>query len=94
MAREAISERGLPSPEARRQILVHAGMILDEARELMARLDRHETTYPRTACDHRRLIWGTSERPCLRTLSSPARPALGPNQDIAQLQQADQALAT
>lgn len=73
MAREAISEseRGLPSPEVRRQILQHAGTILDEARELMERLDRHETVYPRTACDYRSPLWGITERHRLGVLSSP-----------------------
>ena len=48
MAREDCSERGLPSPEVRRQILQHAGIILDEARDLVSRLDLHETSYPRS----------------------------------------------
>lgn len=89
MAREVSSERGLPNAEARQQILAHAGMILDEARELVARLDRHETTYPRTVCDHRRLIWGAGERPRLRAVSTPLPPMACPNKDSASLQQAD-----
>jgi hypothetical protein len=45
MARKAFSGQGLPSPEVRRQILERAGTILDEARDLMARLDRQETPF-------------------------------------------------
>ena len=48
MAREDCSERGLPSPEARRQILQHAGIVLDHARDLVYRLDLHETSFPRS----------------------------------------------
>ena len=86
MAREANSERGLPSPEVRRQILQHAGIILHEARQLMEQLDRHESIYPRTACEHRPLLWATQERPDLETLSC-ALPAdaeeLGRNHALA-----------
>jgi len=67
MAREDCSERGLPSAEARRQILKRAGTILDEARDLMARLDKYETfssstlyenqqTLEQMANDHRCLL--------------------------------------
>ena len=67
MAREDCSERGLPSAEVRRQILKRAGTILDEARDLMARLDKCETSSPgtlyqnqqtleRMANDHRCLL--------------------------------------
>ncbi len=48
MAREISSERGLPSAEVRRQILQRAGVILDEARNLIAQLDRAEENFPRT----------------------------------------------
>ncbi len=91
MAREDTSERGLPSPEVRRQILQHAGMILHEARELMAQLDRHETAYPRTECDHRRMLWRTTDRQYLRALSDPVRPA-GSSSDAARRHEADQTL--
>jgi hypothetical protein len=53
MLREDYRERGLPSPEVRRQILQRAGMVLNDARDLMARLERHETTLARTSCEHR-----------------------------------------
>lgn len=55
MARKVIPEVGLPSLEVRRRILIRAGVVLDEARALMAQLDQHENVYPRTACDQRRL---------------------------------------
>jgi hypothetical protein len=55
MARE-VSERGLPSAEERRQILQRAGMILEEARDLMDRLDRHETSYPRSVREHQQVL--------------------------------------
>jgi hypothetical protein len=48
MAREDCSERGLPSPEVRRQILTHAGTVLNEARDLITRLDFYETCFPRS----------------------------------------------
>jgi hypothetical protein len=48
MAREDCSERGLPSPEVRRQILQQAGIVLDHARDLVSRLDLHETSFPRS----------------------------------------------
>ena len=76
MAREVTLERGLPSAEVRRQILQRAGVILDEARELMERLDRHETAYPRTACDHRRLLLG-NETQYRRALGGSVRPVPG-----------------
>jgi hypothetical protein len=56
MAREDGSERGLPSAEERRRILQNAGMILDEARDLMARLDVHECSYPRSGREHQQVL--------------------------------------
>ena len=63
MAREDLAERGLPSPEVRRQILQQAGTILEKARDLIVLLDGQgtfdpagvpETQYPleRTAQPH------------------------------------------
>ena len=52
MAREDFSERGLPSAEVRRQILQRAGTILDEARDLVARLDQYEAAFSRSADEH------------------------------------------
>ena len=52
MAREDCSERGLPSAEVRRQILQHAGTILDEARDLVAWLDKQECSTPWTGGEH------------------------------------------
>jgi hypothetical protein len=49
MAREVCSERGmLPTAEVRQQILQRAGVILNEARNLVAQLDRDEECFPRT----------------------------------------------
>jgi hypothetical protein len=56
MAREDVSERGLPSVEERRQILQRAGIILNEARDLMARLDVHECSYPRSMREHQEVL--------------------------------------
>jgi hypothetical protein len=56
MAREDVSERGLPSVEERRQILQRAGIILDEARDLVARLDLHECSYPRSMREHQDVL--------------------------------------
>jgi hypothetical protein len=53
MAREDFSERGLPSAEVRRQILQRAGTILDEARDLMALLDRYEPSFSRNVIENR-----------------------------------------
>src|SRR5262245_36514570 len=56
MAREDCSERGLPSPEVRRQILKHAGTVLNEARDLVSRLDLHETSYPRSVRENQSVL--------------------------------------
>jgi hypothetical protein len=56
MAREECSERGLPSPEVRRQILKHAGTILNEARDLVNRLDLHETSFPRSVRENQLVL--------------------------------------
>lgn len=56
MAREDPSERGLPSPEVRRQILEHAGVVLDEARDLVNRLDLHETSFPRSVRENQLVL--------------------------------------
>ena len=61
MAREESSERGLPSAEVRRQILDRAGIILNEARDLLARLDRHEASFPTCSLDYPRLELLTHE---------------------------------
>jgi len=42
MTRHEYSEGGLPCPEVRRQILRRAGNVLNEARDLLTRLDRGE----------------------------------------------------
>jgi hypothetical protein len=47
MAREYGLERGLPSVEVRREILEHAGTVLDAARDLVAQLDRYENSLPK-----------------------------------------------
>ena len=52
MAREDYSEGGLPSPEVRRQILQHAGNVLNQARDLVSRLDLHESSFPRSVREH------------------------------------------
>jgi hypothetical protein len=70
MAREDIRERGLPSPEARRQILQRAGIVLNEARDLIARLDRHESAFARTSCEHR-AIAQSRQRECRRPADAP-----------------------
>lgn len=51
MAREVNSEKGLPSAEDRREILQRAGIILDEARNLIAQLDLADERFPRTVHD-------------------------------------------
>jgi|KBSMisStandDraft_5_1062788.scaffolds.fasta_scaffold1447750_2 hypothetical protein len=51
MAREDFAERGLPSAEVRQQILQRAGLILNEARNLVAQLDRDEACFPRSVGD-------------------------------------------
>jgi len=56
METKSISERELPSPEERRQILQHAGIILNNARDLMARLDLHESRYPRSVREHQQVL--------------------------------------
>ena len=61
MARKAFSEQGLPSPEVRQQILQRAGMVLDEARDLMARLDRQETSLLVTGAQLERIIERTRD---------------------------------
>ena len=48
MAREDCAERGLPTAEVRQQILQRAGLILNEARNLIAQLDRDEACFPRS----------------------------------------------
>jgi len=52
MAREDYSGRELPSPEVRRQILQHAGNVLNQARDLVSRLDLHESSFPRSVREH------------------------------------------
>jgi len=71
MALEAISQRGLPNPEARRQILQQAGMILERARALMARLDRHDSAHPKTTCDQAKIISEMSAQPDTVALGLP-----------------------
>ena len=56
MAREDVSKCGLPSPEERRQILQRAGVILDRARDLMALLDLHESSYPRSGLEQQQVL--------------------------------------
>ncbi|HLH52471.1 MAG TPA: hypothetical protein VKY92_02555 [Verrucomicrobiae bacterium] len=56
MAREESHECGLPSLEERRRILFEAGMILEEARDLVARLDRHESRSWGTNLAHRQYL--------------------------------------
>jgi hypothetical protein len=68
MAREDCAERGLPSAEVRQQILQRAGLILDEARNLIAQLDRDEAcrsvggaeTVERLRLEHYRILPPTS----------------------------------
>lgn len=74
MAREDNSERGLPSIEERRQILRQAGMILDEARDLMARLDQHESFHPRSMHEHEQVLERVGQRQCRIRLSTPVPP--------------------
>lgn len=61
MSREAFSDQGLPTPEVRQQILQRAGMILDEARNLMARLDDRESHFLRTGSEQLPLVERTKE---------------------------------
>ena len=42
MERKDSSESGLPDTETRRQILERAGVVLKEAREVLARLEREQ----------------------------------------------------
>ena len=72
MAREAFSEHGLPSREVREQILQRAGVILDEARDLVARLDYHETFVFGLQDQHR-----TAVRPLMDDQISVPPPTLG-----------------
>jgi hypothetical protein len=63
MAREDSSQLALPSAEVRRKILQRAGVILDEARDLVARLDQYEATMaPGETPDERRNQLNRSER--------------------------------
>ena len=90
MAREAIPERELPSPEARRRIVQRAGLVLKRAQALVAQLDRHESAYPRIVCDYRKIIPEIDHRQCQDTLngSVPDVLASGPTE-----QRPNQALA-
>ena len=56
MAREDFSERDLPSVEVRREILQRAGTILDQARDLVAELDRYEPSFSRSVIEDHRFL--------------------------------------
>lgn len=63
MAREDTSEGRLPSNEARRRILQHAGVVLNQARALVAQLDRQESVYPAICSDARQFTRRFDEHP-------------------------------
>ena len=74
MAREDCSERELPSAEVRRQILQNAGMVLDQARDLLARLDHHEVAFPRSIREHQEVLERTPLNKCAWALSRTPSP--------------------
>ena len=82
MARHEYSEGGLPCPEARRQILRRAGNVLNEARDLLTRLDRMDILPE----DVQRVGSALKEahRPVISKLNDAKPiPASGPDQSLA-----------
>lgn len=65
MAREDFSDRGLPSAEARRKILERAGIILNEARDLLALLDRYEAACQRSLRENQQVLERMAAAQCI-----------------------------